>query len=95
MIEVSYDGDELTISSELMEELVRATKGPALAALDRYFGTELWCTEIWTHAALQGPAINFNLDLVVQPGETLASMQGLVSREFRRSWDDATRRLLV
>lgn len=85
---------EQTVSSELMGQLVRATKEPALAALDRYFGTESWCSEIRTNTALQGPSIYFNLTLVVQPGETMASMGDHAGREFERSWDAATKRLL-
>lgn len=95
VIQLGDTDSRQTVSSELLERLIQATKQPALGALDRHFGTESWCSEISTHASLEGPAIYFNLDLAVQPGETVASMSELVDGEFRRRWNAAIQRLLT
>lgn len=94
IIEVGDAEGTQTVSSQLMSQLVRATKEPALRTLDRQFGTESWCSEIRTNTSLQGPVVFFSLTLVLQPGETQASMSELVSRQFRHSWDVAAKRLL-
>jgi hypothetical protein len=82
------------VSNQLLDQLVQAAKGPALSALDRHFRTESWCSEIRTHASRQGPAAYFSLKITVQPGETQASMQDRVGREFASRWDAAAQRLL-
>ncbi|MDX3186808.1 hypothetical protein PV458_00185 [Streptomyces sp. MN03-5084-2B] len=83
------------VSADLLDRLVQATKQPALEALDRRFGTDAWCPQITTHASLEGPSAGFSLHLVVQPGETPASMSDLVDDEFRRRWVVAVQRLLA
>ncbi|MGW4402056.1 hypothetical protein ACWEHA_42715 [Amycolatopsis nivea] len=82
------------VSSEVMDRLVRATKDPALEALDRYFGSEEWCFRIRTITSREGPGAYFSLDVAVQPGETVASMSDLVSEEFIRRWRAAAERFL-
>lgn len=95
VLEVGDTDSRRTVDQDVLDQLVRATKAPALAALDRRFGGESWCSEIHTHASLEGPVIYFNLDLTIPPGQTLPGMQGIVSAEFRRRWDEAAARFLA
>ncbi|MEV6509821.1 hypothetical protein [Streptomyces sp. NPDC051642] len=90
-------GDEeskQTVSKDLLDETIRATKQPALEALDRRFGGESWCSRISTNASLEGPVISFNLDINIPPGQTMAAINDIVSAEFRRTWAAAAERLL-
>lgn len=89
VLQVGDTESNRTVSSELLDQLVRAAKESALSALDRRFRTESWCSEIRTHASRQGPCAYFSLTITVQPGETQASMQDRVGREFIRRWDAA------
>ena len=84
-----------TVSVDLLERLVQATKQPALEALDRYFGTDAWCPKITTNCSVEGPVAYFTLYLVIQHGETQASMAALVDGEFRRRWSAAAQQLLA
>lgn len=83
------------VSEDVLNQLIGATKEPALEALDRRFGGESWCPEIATNASQEGPAIYFNLDINIPPGRTEADMSDIVCAEFRRTWADATERLLT
>ena len=95
VLEVGDTESRKTVPQETLDQLVRATKQPALAALDRRFGGESWCSEIHTHASLEGPVIYFNLDITLPPGQTLPGMQSLVSAEFRHRWAEAASRFLA
>ncbi len=94
ILQLGDSESDATVSREVMDQLVRATKEPALQALDRYWGTELWCSEIHTNASLQGPCVFFSLQINIRPGETLAGMQDRVGGEFRHWWDIAVENLL-
>jgi hypothetical protein len=94
IIEVGDTQSTRMVSSELVDQLVRGAKEPALAALDLHFGTQSWCSEIRTHTSMEGPTATFLLTITVPPGETQASMGDRVRREFAQRWDVAARRLL-
>jgi hypothetical protein len=94
VVQVGDDTSERMVAKELLDQLVRATKQPALGALDRRFGGEAWCWQISTHTSLEGPVVYFSLDINIPPGRTMADVSDIVSAEFRRRWAAAAERLL-
>ncbi|MEU6733541.1 hypothetical protein ABZ929_10085 [Streptomyces physcomitrii] len=94
VLAVGDEQSERTVSAEVVARLVGATKGPALAALDRYFGGDAWCPQIKTHTSRQGPCAYFAVTVAVPRGETQASMSQRIRAEFTSRWDQEAGRLL-
>jgi|GEM_PF-3962242 len=89
VVQVGDEESTRTVSAEVLHQLLRLTKQPALRELDHRFGGEAWCSEVSTEASLQGPTAYFSLTIHVPEGHTTAGMSDLVAGEFRRHWDVA------
>ena len=79
-----------TVSGSWLQRLVDLTKDPAMRELDAFYGTDSWCTEIRTHASMEGPMLAFTMTIDPRVGgESQAAMTERVVAEFERRWSAA------
>ncbi|MEZ0114700.1 hypothetical protein ABH920_008735 [Catenulispora sp. EB89] len=93
-VSVGDEESRRTVSEELANQLIQATKAQALGVLRRRFGGDGWCSEISIYATLQGPTATFKLTVNIPPGATVADMTNAVMAEFESGWEAAAHRLL-